>query len=123
MKHTKLSIRPEIPSLIINDSMTSDELFQNNTLRPVIKMQHDLLFLRIESELNSQQFQNLTPTGKKNYIQQNLFKGNALRSEVVGMISGCFDTKEYATYRQNVKSLNKRIIQIIIERVINTLGL
>ena len=37
------SIRPEILSTTINDSMSSDERFQNLVLRPVIKLQNDLL--------------------------------------------------------------------------------
>ena len=123
MQQTKISIRPQIPTALVNENMTLDEKFQNSTLRPVIKMQHDLLFLRLESELSQAAFQNLTIAAKKQFIQTVLFKGNAIRSEVVGMIAGCFTLEEYSFYRENSKTINKRIIQIIIERVINTLGL
>ena len=37
------SIRPIIVSAQINDAMTADERFQNETLRPIIKMQNHLL--------------------------------------------------------------------------------
>jgi hypothetical protein len=123
MYPTKISIRPQIPTALVNENMTLEEKFQNTTLRPVIKMQHELLFLRLESELSQTAFQNLTRAAKKQFIQTVLFKGNAIRSEVVGLISGSFTLEEYGFYRENAKTINKRIIQIIIERVINTLGL
>ena len=119
---TKISIRPQILTAHVNENMSLEEKFQNATLRPVIKMQHDLLFLRLESELNQAAFQDLTKEAKKQFIQNFLFKGNAIRSEVIGLISGCFTLEEYGFYRENAKTMNKRIIQIIIERVINTLG-
>ena len=123
IQHSKTSIRPLIPTALVNENMTNEEKFQNTTLRPVIKMQHDLLFMRLESELNQAAFQDLTKEAKKQFIQNVLFKGNAIRSEVIGLISGCFTLEEYRFYRENTKTMNKRIIQIIIERVINTLGL
>ena len=123
IQHSKTSIRPLIPTALVYENMTLEEKFQNTTLRPVIKMQHDLLFLRLESELNQVTFQNLTRAAKKQFIQTVLFKGNAIRSEVIGLISGCFTLEEYGFFRENAKTMNKRIIQIIIERVINTLGL
>ncbi len=123
IQHSKTSIRPLIPTALVYENMTLEEKFQNTTLRPVIKMQHDLLFLRLEIELSQAAFQNLTRAAKKQFIQTVLFKGNAIRSEVIGLISGCFTLEEYGFFRENAKTMNKRIIQIIIERVINTLGL
>ena len=38
-----LQIRPTISSALIFDTMSRDERFQNTTIRPVIKLQHDLL--------------------------------------------------------------------------------
>jgi len=37
-----LNICSQIPSAKVYDTMSSDEAFQNTTLRPIIKMQHDL---------------------------------------------------------------------------------
>ena len=38
-----LNIRPEIHDAIVFETMSDDERFQNTTIRPVIKLQHDLL--------------------------------------------------------------------------------
>ena len=38
-----MELRPEIPSARITENMSEDERFQNETLRPVAKLQNDLL--------------------------------------------------------------------------------
>lgn len=38
-----LELRPEIPSARVTENMTADERFQNETLRPVAKLQDELL--------------------------------------------------------------------------------
>jgi hypothetical protein len=38
-----LALRPKLPNVRIDGAMSSEEHFQNNTLRPVIKLQNDLL--------------------------------------------------------------------------------
>ncbi|MAN59598.1 MAG: glyoxalase, partial [Flavobacteriaceae bacterium] len=38
-----LQLRPSIPSARLHPEMGNDEFFQNNTLRPVTKLQNDLL--------------------------------------------------------------------------------
>ena len=48
MNDPKKSIRPEIKTIASTEGMSEEEKFQNETLRPIIKLQHDLLlnFLR-----------------------------------------------------------------------------
>ncbi|MBF4984411.1 hypothetical protein FNJ87_08750, partial [Nonlabens mediterrranea] len=38
-----VALRPEIPNARVSDEMSIDEQFQNRTLRPIAKLQHDLL--------------------------------------------------------------------------------
>ena len=40
-----LNLRPEILSAKINENMSYEERFQNITIRPVIKLQSNLLFV------------------------------------------------------------------------------
>ena len=39
------AIRPTIASALVRDDMSAEERFQNETLRPVIKMQNHLLIV------------------------------------------------------------------------------
>ncbi|GAK89105.1 hypothetical protein JCM19297_3629 [Nonlabens ulvanivorans] len=38
-----VALRPEIPNARVSDDMSVEEQFQNRTLRPIAKLQHDLL--------------------------------------------------------------------------------
>ena len=116
----KIQIRPKIAS-IVNDEMKPDEIFQNNTIRPVVKLQHEIIFMRLNKTLSKSDFTNLSELQRKMFIQTTLFKNIALRNEIIGMISGCFTNDEYDFYLINYSSINKRIIKIIIERIISTL--
>ena len=49
MKNEKeINRRPIIEKAIISENMTTIEKFQNTTLRPIIKMKHDLLIAYFE---------------------------------------------------------------------------
>ena len=38
-----IALRPELPGVKTYDQMSDQEFFQNNTLRPILKLQNDLL--------------------------------------------------------------------------------
>ena len=41
-------VRPKLPDAITEGELKEEELFQNMVLRPIIKMQHDLLIIRVK---------------------------------------------------------------------------
>ena len=45
-------VRPKLPVALTEGELKEEELFQNMVLRPVIKMQHDLLIMRVKSHLS-----------------------------------------------------------------------
>ena len=47
-----LNLRPEILSAKLSENMSSEERFQNTTLRPIIKLQQDLLILVFKNYIN-----------------------------------------------------------------------
>ena len=84
MLQTKISIRPQIPTALVNENMTLEVKFQNTTIRPVIKMQHDLLFLRLESELSQAAFQNLTRAAKNNLFKPFFLREMQYEAKLLG---------------------------------------
>ena len=46
-------VRPNLPKSLVEGHIKEEELFQNMVLRPVIKMQHDILILRVQSHFLS----------------------------------------------------------------------
>ncbi len=119
------SIRPEIPAATINDSMSSDERFQNLVLRPVIKLQNDLL---IEVFINyvakhKMVFYGLSIEKRIDYIENALQKDMKFRNSLKGMIIGQFTVEEYLLYIENSSALNKRMMNIVKQRLISNIQL
>lgn len=118
-----LAIRPVISSAKIYDSMSPDELFQNKTLRPIIKMQHDLFIAVFKNYIGKRKnvFYELSLTKQLAYIDNAIHKDMKFRNSVKGMIIGQFTEEEYTIYIQNSSALNKRMMNIVKERLIDSI--
>ena len=118
-----LAIRTQILSAKINDNMSSDELFQNTTLRPVIKMQHDLLIAVFRNYIAKHKnvFYELSLEKQLAYIENAIHKDMKFRNSLKGMIIGQFTVEEYDLYIKNSSALNKRMMNIVKERLIDSI--
>lgn len=117
-----LDIRPLIPSAKVYDAMSSDEAFQNKTLRPIAKMQHDLLLSVFKNYITKRKnvFYDLSLPKQLTYIENAIHKDMKFRNSVKGMIIGQFTVEEYEIYIKNSSALNKRMMNIVRERLINS---
>jgi len=117
-----LALRPIIPSAIVNETMSFDEQFQNGTLRPVIKMQHDLLLAVFKNYIAKRKnvFYELSLQRQLDYIENAIHKDMKFRNSVKGMVIGQFTIEEYTIYIQNSSALNKRMMNIVKERLIDS---
>ncbi len=116
-----LAMRPEIEGIILNSQMTEDEKFQNKTLRPIIKLQNDLLIEVFRNYIVKLKgaFYNLSTEQKLHYIDNAIQKDIKFRNSVKGMIIGQFTVDEYLQYIKNSSALNKRMMNIVCERLKN----
>ena len=114
--------RPVLEDLI-KDNMSALELFQNKTLRPVIKMQHDLLIASFNMYKAKRKidFSSLTDQKKRNKTKAIFVKDINYKNLTLGFIIGAFSLEEFSYYSLNASELNKRIIQIVIQRVQDSL--
>ena len=114
--------RPVLEDLI-KDNMSALELFQNQTLRPVIKMQHDLLIASFNMYKAKRKidFSSLTDQKKRSKSKAVFVKDINHKNLTLGFIIGAFSLEEFAYYSLNASELNKRIIQIVIQRVQDSL--
>ncbi|MBT8244278.1 MAG: glyoxalase [Winogradskyella sp.] len=117
-----LDIRPLIPSAKIYDTMSSDEAFQNKTLRPIVKMQHSLLLSVFKNYITKRKnvFYDLSLTKQLAYIENAIHKDMKFRNSLKGMIIGQFTVEEYNAYIQNSSALNKRMMNIVKERLLDS---
>ena len=114
----KLELREslEIPIL---EATTPLEEFQNQTLRPILKLQNEIylnLFASYATRQNAD-YHSLTSSKKRTFIELSLQKDSVLKNTCIGITIGMFTTQELETYLMDSKSYNKRIITMLIERI------
>lgn len=114
-----LDIRPEIPLAHFNSQMSFDERFQNQTLRPVIKLQNFLLVEAFKNYVNKHKgvFHDLSLEKKLQYIERAIQKDIKFRNSLKGMVIGQFTVEEYTDYISNSSALNKRMMNMVVERL------
>ncbi|NER11254.1 hypothetical protein SAMN06265375_103395 [Muriicola jejuensis] len=114
-----LRFRPELPNARITDNMSRDEHFQNATLRPIIKFQNSLLIAAFMNYVQKHKnvFYGLQLPKRLAYIEHAIQKDMKFRNSLKGMIIGLFTVEEYEIYIQNSSSLNKRMMNMVIERL------
>ena len=103
----------------ISSESSSEEVFQNTVLRPILKIQNDLLIAIFIDYCIKQKkvFFNLTPDKKLDYIEDNIQRDLKFREYLKGTIIGFFSLDQYKFYNQNASNLNKRLISMLIERL------
>jgi len=112
-------IRPQIKKTIQFDNMSADERFQNETLRPILKLQNPLFFVVFSNYIEKRKgvFYSLNLEKRLSYIENSLIKDQKFRNSVKGMVLGQFTVAEYKHYILNSSALNKRMMQMVIERL------
>ncbi len=116
-------IRPKLPSSISEGDLKEEELFQNMVLRPVIKMQHKILILRVKDYFLSKKvlFNSLDQLNKEKSIRNAFQKDVMLKKEIQGFVLGQLNEKEFKEYLKNKKSINKRIFQMVQNRMMDSI--
>ena len=120
-----VGLRPQIPTAQTLPGMTSEETFQNNTIRPIAKLQNDLLLAVFRNYVRKHKnvFYDLSIEKRLDYIENAVHKDMKFRNSLKGMIIGQFTLQEYQAYIQNSSALNKRMMNIVKERLKSNLQL
>ncbi|RMZ51890.1 glyoxalase [Flavobacteriaceae bacterium PRS1] len=119
------SIRPDFMTTTINDEMSSEERFQNLVLRPIIKFQKPLFIEVFKNYIKKHKsvFYELSIDKRTDYIENAIHKDMKFRNGIKGMIIGLFTIDEYKLYILNSSALNKRMMSIVKESLINNIQL
>jgi len=114
-----IELRPEIPSAKILPNMSADEYFQNKTLRPIIKLQNDLLIEVFKNYIkkNKNRFYEIGVEKRLLFIENVIQKDIKFRNSLKGIILGQFTVDEYSDYITNSSALNKRMMKLVIRRI------
>jgi hypothetical protein len=116
---TLLQLRPEIPTVQIHPGTSSEELFQNETLRPIVRLQDDLLVAVFRNYVRKHKnvFYDLSVEKRLDYIENTIHKDMKFRNSLKGIIIGHFTLVEYEKYIQKSSAVNKRMMNIVKERL------
>jgi hypothetical protein len=103
----------------VDQLSSSDEKFQNQTLRPILKLQNDLFIEVFKNHISKHKndFYSYAVEKKLQFIENSIQKDIKFRNSLKGMVIALFTTEEYATYIQNSSALNKRMMNMLIERL------
>ena len=117
--------RPDLPVSKIKDTMSSEEYFQNAVLRPILKFQNDILIEVFKTYISKRKnvYYTLNQNQKLNYVTHSIQKDIKFRNQLKGMIVGLFSLEEYELYTENSSALNKRMMNLMIQRIQNQLQL
>ncbi len=120
-----LQKRVAIVKAMVTKTMSTEEQFQNKTLRPVIHQQNDLIVAVFKNYINKHKghFYTLSIEKQLQYIENAIQRDIKFRNSLKGIVIGQFTLEEYAEYIKNSSAINKRMMRIVIERLKDQLQL
>jgi len=114
----KSNVRPKLADLV-NTGTLEIEKFQNDTIRPIIKRQHNFLIISFKNYIKKSKtdFYNIKTEKQKEKINSILTKDIIFKNMILGGILGQLSDEELIFYLKDSSELKKRIFQIIKQRL------
>ncbi|PJJ54486.1 hypothetical protein [Hymenobacter chitinivorans] len=114
-----LALRPVLPTtLAVAPEPTAGD-FLHRTLRPVLKLQNELLLALVADFLREHHvaFQARNEAEQLRTVTELLSRNVKLRYTIIGVIIGLFTSSEQEFYRQHRSELNRRLLELATQRV------
>lgn len=120
----RLSLRDIIVTKELEKS-SAEERFQTQTLRPILKLQNELLIGLFKNHIadTKNTFYRLTLENRIIFIENSLQKNVVLKNKFLGLVLGMFTIEEFAVYSANASLYNKRISSLVVERIRSQIAL
>ncbi len=117
-----LALRPNL-DLNSENTVKIVEKFQNQCLRPILKLQHDLLVKRflLDPQTIKSGFSYKNPLAKQTYISSRIKNDTRLQKEFIGMIAGLMTRAEFEEYLLQKQEIDRRILSMLSARIIDGL--
>ena len=123
-----LALRPQIPSDATTTS--SAETFQNQALRPILKLQNDLLLSLFRHYLTKRKqvgpdarFAKMSVTEQEIYIDHTIRTDLKFRNLLVGTVIGQFTADEWTIFLADESELTRRLGNMLTQRIQSQKGL
>ena len=113
------SMRPSIEVNIEENLENTPGHFQNATLRPILKLQNELLlqmFKHYLEKLKGSFFQ-LSPDKQLDFIANSIRSDLRFRNMLTGVIIGHFTKNEWDVFAKQEQEITRRIADLLIQRL------
>ena len=113
------SMRPSIEVNIEENLENTPGHFQNATLRPILKLQNELLlqmFKHYLEKLKGSFFQ-LSPDKQLDFISNSIRSDLRFRNMLTGVIIGHFTKNEWDVFAKQEQEITRRIADLLIQRL------
>lgn len=116
-----LKVRPQVET--DTQGTLPEELFQNQTLRPLLKLQNEVLIAIFQSYLADKHisFEGMGAFKQRIAIENAIKKDLPVRHTLLGCIIGLLTKEEYEIFLANRVAYNKRLTSLIIQRLTSQL--
>ncbi|MFQ5571917.1 MAG: hypothetical protein ACE5G0_19735 [Rhodothermales bacterium] len=116
-----LTIRPESPAAIKETSAL--ESFQNQTLWPILKLQHPLMLTLVSGYVRKYcpTYAQLQHAEKRSFVHHVLRRDSRPQHMLVGMVVGHFTEYEFAFFEEHESEVRNRLVNLCIEMVLDQL--
>lgn len=104
---------------IINEHSSLEEKFQNQTLRPILKFQNEIIlevFVNYIKEFKGN-FHQYKLDRRIQFIEDALQKDQKIKNLYKGIVVGHFTLEEIKEYHKNKSTINRRIYNLLTERL------
>ncbi|GDX46962.1 hypothetical protein LBMAG24_22900 [Bacteroidota bacterium] len=115
-----MELKPR-PLLSLKIANSKEEIFQNETLRPILKLQHELIITLAQEFLKSRNitWEKVKEKDPFQWLNTNIKRDIPFKNQLIGMVIGQFRKNELEEYLTFQKEMNKRIINMMTERIIS----
>ncbi|MDP4810822.1 MAG: hypothetical protein NWQ18_12875 [Saprospiraceae bacterium] len=109
------------PELFLKKANSEEEIFQNETLRPILKLQHELIITLALEFLKSRNitWEKVKEKDPFQWLNTNIKRDIPFKNQLIGMVIGQFSKNELDEYLTFQKEMNKRIINMMTERIVS----
>ncbi|MGL4597846.1 MAG: glyoxalase [Bacteroidia bacterium] len=98
-----------------------EERFQGEVLRPVLKLQNDLILVLVKNYLKrkGEKFQLLPENDWREQVSEALKNDQPFRTQLTGLVIGLFTVSEMEEFLENQETYKRRLQSLLIERVVS----
>jgi len=113
----RIALRPQLK--LPAGKSGPEETFQNETLRPILKLQHGLLLKLFEAYVQKRKpnLIQMADRDRAEWIQEALRKDLRLRNQLCGMVMGMFTETEMQWFIANETEAMHRLASLLTQRV------